>query len=72
MLAVLSLETELFLKLKKKFIQFLKVTFRLQLVQNIGSIPRVVQYILEPVLHPVVCTSSSLTPMLPLPPIGNH
>ena len=38
-------------------IPFLKVTFHLQLFQNIGYIPCVVQYILEPILHPVVCTS---------------
>ena len=48
------------------YIQFWKVTFHLQLSQNIGCIPRVVQYILEPVLHPVVCTSHS--PPLYWPP----
>ena len=60
----------LFLKLFKKFlifIQFLKVTFHLQLLQNIGSIPRVVQYILEPTLHPTVYTSHSPPPILPFP-----
>ena len=34
------------------FIQFLQVTFHLQLLQNIGCIPYIVQYILEPILHP--------------------
>ena len=45
----------------------LKVTFHWSWLQNIGCIPRVVQYILEPVLHPTVCTSPSPTPVLPLP-----
>ena len=48
------------------FIQFLKFTFHLQLLQNIGYIPRVVQYILESILHPVVCASHFPIPMLPL------
>ena len=43
----------------------LKVTFHLQLLQNIGYITCVVQYILEPILHPIVCTSPSATPILP-------
>ena len=47
--------------------QFLKVTFYLQLLQNIGYIPHIVQYILQPILHPIVCTSHSPTPILPLP-----
>ena len=57
------------------FIPFLKVTFHLQFLQNIGSIPRVAQYILEPILHPVVCTSHPQTYiLLPPPPLptGNH
>ena len=41
---------------------FLKVTFHLQSLQNIGYVPQAVQYILEPFLHPVVCTSHPLTP----------
>ena len=53
---------------KKNFIQFLNVTFHLQLLQNIGYIPHVVQYILEPILHPLVCVSHSPTPILPFPP----
>ena len=59
----------LFLKILKFFIfiQFLKVTFHLQLLQNIGYISRVVQYILEPIVHPVVCTSHLPIPILPLP-----
>ena len=47
--------------------QFLKVTFHLQLLQNTGYIPRVAQYILEPVLHPIASTSHSRTPALSLP-----
>ena len=39
--------------------QFGNVTFYLQLFQNIGYIPWVVQYILEPILHPAVCISHS-------------
>jgi len=34
------------------FIQFLKVAFHLQLLQNIGCIPYIVRCILEPILHP--------------------
>ena len=41
-------------------IQFLKVTFHLQLLQNIGYIPHVVQYIPEPILYLIVCP---LTPL---------
>ena len=52
----------------KPFIQILKSTFHLQLLQNIGYIPRVVRYISEPLLQPIVRTSHSLTPILPLPP----
>ena len=40
------------------FIQFLKVTFHLQLLQNIGYIPHVVQYIPEPMLYLIVCPLS--------------
>ena len=29
----------------------------LQLLQNTGCAPHVVQYIREPLLHPIVCTS---------------
>ena len=42
------------------FIQCLEVTFYLQLLQNI------VQYILEPILHPILCTSHFPTPIQPL------
>ena len=50
------------------FIQFLKVIFHLQLLQNISYIPCVVQYILEPILYPIVYTFHSPTPILPLRP----
>ena len=33
--------------------------FHLQLLQNIDYIPCIVQYILQPILYPVVCTSHS-------------
>ena len=39
----------------------LKVTFHLQVLQNIIYIPCVVQYILEPILHPNVYTSHTPT-----------
>ena len=42
--------------------------FHLQLLQNIGYSPCFVQYILEPISHPIFCTSRSPTPILPLPP----
>ena len=45
--------------------QFWKVTFHLQLFQNIGYIPCDVQYILEPTLNPIVFTSHFPTPKLP-------
>ena len=48
---------------------FLKVTFHLQLLQNIGSVPRVVRYIFEPVSHPVACAFH--TPSLPFPPTSS-
>ena len=56
------------LKIKKIFYTILKVAFHLQLLQNIGYIPHVVQYILEPILHPIVCTSQCPTSILPLSP----
>ena len=52
------------------FIYLFMVTFHLQLLQNIGYIPHVVQYNLEPVFHPTACASHSSTP-LPTP-TGNH
>ena len=48
-------------------IQFLKVTFHLHLLQNISYISHVVEFILEPILRPVVCLSYSITLILPLP-----
>ena len=56
------------------FIRFLKVTFHLRLSQNIGCVPHVVQYILEPTLHPIVCTSHSPHPYIASYPLltGNH
>ena len=47
----------------------LKVIFLSQLLQNFGYIPHVVQYILEPMLHPAVCIphSPTLNPRRPLP-----
>ena len=41
------------------FTQSLKVTFNSQLLQKTAYIPRVVHYILEPILYPVVCSSHS-------------
>ena len=40
---------------------FLKDTFHLQLLQNIEYIPCVIQYILEPILHSVFVSSTSLS-----------
>ena len=54
---------------------FLKVTLYLQLLlYYISYIPRVEQYILKPVLHPIVCAFCFPTPIVSLPslPIGNH
>ena len=42
------------------FIQFLKVTFHLQLLQISGCIRCVVQHILEPVLHLTFCSPTPL------------
>ena len=47
--------------------QFLNVTFHLQLLQNIGYGPHVIEYTFEPILHPIVYSSHSLIPTLPLP-----
>ena len=54
--------------------QILKVILHLQLLQNIDSVLRVVQNILELILHPVICASFSLSPILapPLLSTGNH
>ena len=41
----------------KKTLNILKITFQLQLLQNIGYICHVVWYILEPILYPIICTS---------------
>ena len=43
----------------------LKVAFHVQLLQNIGYIPSVAQYILEPVLYPIAWVS-------PAPPLYRH
>ena len=45
--------------------QFLKVTFHLQLLQNIGCICHFGQYILKPVLHPMAGASRSPIPISP-------
>ena len=52
---------------------FLNFTFPLQELQNIGSVPHVVQYILEPTLQPTAYTSHSplLLSFTPLPAV-NH
>ena len=53
--------------------QFLKVTFHSQLLQNPGSIPHVIQYTLEHLLHLILCNCHSPTSRLPFPlPTGNH
>ena len=48
----------------KNVIQFLKVTFHLQFVQSLGSIPYFVHYILEPIM----CNSHFPVLILPFPP----
>ena len=48
------------------FYTILKVIIHLLSLQNIGCVPHIV---LEPVLHPIVCTSHSPTPILPLSPL---
>ena len=56
----------------KNFYTILSIIFYLQLLPNIEYIPCVVQYILEPILYPMVCTSYSiLTSRLPAL-TGNH
>lgn len=50
------------------FMQCLKVSFHLQFLQVIGPVSRVVQYIPEPILYPVVCASHFPAPIFPLPP----
>ena len=46
-------------------IKLLKVTFHLQLYQNIGNVPRVVWHSLEPISQSIVCLPLPY-PMLPL------
>ena len=48
---------------------FLKITFHLQILQNIVYMPHGAQYILEPTLHSVVCISQSSAPTWPTPPL---
>ena len=50
----------------KFFIQFIKFTLHLQFLQNIGSIPCVVQYILVAYLTPSSLYLPLPTPVLPL------
>lgn len=54
--SLLKISSQPILLLFKFFIliQFLKVAFYLQLLQSISYIPRVVQYMVESVLQPVV------------------
>ena len=47
----------------KNSIQFLKVTFHLQLLQNIGCIPYVMQYLPVPILHPIKTKYFLKTPL---------
>lgn len=47
------------------FVHFLKVTFNLQALQNIGYIHCVAQNIPEPILYPAICISHSPSPKLP-------
>ena len=55
------------------FIQLFKVYFPSKELQNFGSVPHVVQYILEPTLQPAVYTSHLplLLSFTPLPTV-NH
>ena len=46
--------------------EFLKLFFPLQLFKNAHCIPKVVKYILEPILPPTVCASHIYTFLLPL------
>ena len=46
----------------------LKATLHLQSLQSTGYIPCVVQSSLQPILHPMLCTSHSPTLILPLSP----
>lgn len=50
------------------FKTILKVIVHLQLLQNIGFVPRVVQYILIDYLTPNICTSPSPPLYCPFPP----
>ena len=66
-----SEDEDVFFKLKKLYLnynfkKYLKVTFYLHLLQNIGCIPHAVHDILEHVLHPIVC-ASHFPPLILLP-----
>ena len=56
----------------KHFYILLKVTFHLQVLQNIDYIPSVVQIILEPILNLVFYTSHSPIPTFPFLSTGNY
>ena len=50
----------------------LSVIFHLQLLQNIGYIPCVVQYVTELILHTLFCTSHLPYPYVAYPPLHPH
>lgn len=60
-----------FVLIFKMFIQFSQVTVHIKVLQHVGSVPHAVQCIPEPIPHPVVCSSHSPIPGLPLP-TSNH
>ena len=50
------------------FLYNVKIIFHSQLLQNIDYILCAAQHFLEPILHPVICSSHSPIPLLPLTP----
>lgn len=53
------------------FIQILKATFHLQLLQNIGFIPCIIQYIPEPILLSVISTASPTRNLMVFSSLGS-
>ena len=47
------------------FYTILKDYFTFTVIKNIGYVPQVVQPTLESILHPIVCTFQSPTPIVP-------
>ena len=48
-----------------------QILYQLSHIKKYGSLPCIVQYVPEPILHPTLCTSHSPTLILSPQPLGN-